>query len=149
MAVAKIGAINMFLWQYTNPTYSLVGCATSLNIERTNNSIKIACQNQGSAIGKEYGSQDNKGSIDGLHFAYTVGEEAAQWTRNDFITAMQARTKVTFRVGEATTGSGKKLDEFVAIITSVSESTSLSGDTQGSYSVNFEIDGSITEITLP
>jgi len=144
----KIGGINTFIWQYAASTYSLVGCATNFSIDRSNNSIKVACQINATAVGKEYGSQDNKGSIAGLRFDWDSGDEADQFTYKDFKAAMESQEKVTFRVGASSTVTSTKLDSFTAVIASLTEDTSLSGDSQGTYSVSLEIDGAITEITI-
>mgnify|MGYP000143132839 CR=1 FL=1 len=147
MATSKIGGINYFIWQYNGTNYQLVGCATGFTVNRSVTVISTACQVNGSSIGKEAGAQNNTASIEGLRFDWTSGEETAQWTYNDFVTNMEAKTKTRFRIGASSVTAGTKLEDFTAVISSMTETVGQDAGT--TYSVSLEIDGAITQVTIP
>lgn len=138
--------VNYFVWVKVGGSYVQVGCANSISEEETSNPISVNCDADGTDALTFYGNSERKITIGGVYFKYDVGDEATNFSVQDFRDARRAKTKLDIRIGETATLATKVVQDYTGcMISSVSVASKNGGES--TYNISLSAD-SVATTTL-
>lgn len=148
MAVRRIDASDLLVWMKKNvdstPTWVLVGCATSVNLNREKDTEEISCRSAAAVAEYTSGKKRFNADLSGVYSIYDGDDVDANVSFDELDDAFENDTVLELMFGT----SGADTDR-VWVGNFIVQSDSLSAGDSGSvdYSVSFLGTGAITKST--
>lgn len=143
--VRQLG-VNHFIWVKVASAWQLIGCANKYSIKNPVDIKKYMCQADGNASQKVPGERNATASLSGVVKDYSSGDEATNWSYNDWLTARNSGTELEFFVGANTT-TGTIGKTFKGVISDLSEEHEVSNFS--TWDVSIDVSGDVTSLTIP
>lgn len=149
MATPRIEGANWGIQiETTTDTWVTIGCSNTFSFKASNSPINVNCDSNGTKALNFYGQDSYSAEIGGTVFDYETGEEAANYTPDEFLAAQKAKTKLKIRGIQlpVTAGTSKVKTLSGCIVSDISED--YSNGQVGTYRISLAADDAVNS-TLP